>query len=208
MNGEGAGAGVEEDSWWPDGCEDDNEMDLDLQEDAEEFTSEKIEGAGRGEGGQHLEGEIQLISVQGSGLEDDGGEVKGGEVKGETAQSTRGRRSSTGTNETIWCPVMDCASGPVQKMGQHLVKVHKMDRATAAQTAKKKTRASPESVKLGLPNSKKRSSGIPLFSTPSTSNTAKPTSKTPASTSTLSSQATSFHSGGAFLEAPSQDPRR
>ena len=106
-----------------------------------------------------------------------------------------------GTNETIWCPVMDCASGPVQKMGQHLVKVHKMDRATAAQTAKKKTRASPESVKLGLPNPKKRSSGIPLFSTPSTSNTAKPTSKTLVSTSTPSSQAASFHSGGAFLEA-------
>ena len=35
----------------------------------------------------------------------------------------------------FWCPVKDCASGPVQKITQHLQKVHKMDPATAASVA-------------------------------------------------------------------------
>ena len=30
----------------------------------------------------------------------------------------------------FWCPVVDCASGPVEKVTQHLSKVHKMDAAT------------------------------------------------------------------------------
>ena len=38
----------------------------------------------------------------------------------------------------FWCPVMDCTSGPVQKVTQHLQKVHMMDAPTAAKVAKQK----------------------------------------------------------------------
>lgn len=38
----------------------------------------------------------------------------------------------------FWCPVKDCASGPVQKVTQHLHKVHGMDPVTASKVARKK----------------------------------------------------------------------
>ena len=99
---EGAGA-REEESWWADGWEDDNEMDRDLQGDGGEFSSEeKIEGGGRGEREQHVEGEIQLIDDGGQGVEGSGLEDDGGEVKGETSQSSRGPSADPpwGANET------------------------------------------------------------------------------------------------------------
>jgi hypothetical protein len=56
------------------------------------------------------------------------------EEKGSQGQSAGRREGGRGRSTTgfkrnyFWCPVVDCASGPVQKMGQHLLKVHKMDR--------------------------------------------------------------------------------
>ena len=60
----------------------------------------------------------------------------------------------------FWCPEQDCASGPIQKVTQHLQKVHKMDPATAARVARKKHRAPPDAVRLKMPNPKTRSSGL------------------------------------------------
>ena len=60
----------------------------------------------------------------------------------------------------FWCPEMDCTSGPVQKMTQHLQKVHKMGPATASQVAKRKRRAPVEAVRLKTPNPHTRSSGL------------------------------------------------
>ena len=57
----------------------------------------------------------------------------------------------------FWCPEQ---SGPVQKVTQHLQKVHKMDPATAARVASKKRQATPEAVRLKMPNPKTRSSGL------------------------------------------------
>ena len=60
----------------------------------------------------------------------------------------------------FWCPEMDCTSGPVQKMTQHLQKVHKMGPATASQVARRKRRAPVEAVRLKTPNPHTRSSGL------------------------------------------------
>ena len=65
-----------------------------------------------------------------------------------------------------WCPVMECSSGPVQKMAQHLQKVHKMTPTTAAQVSRRKRRAPVEAVRLRTPNPHTRSShlqDLPLF---------------------------------------------
>ena len=69
----------------------------------------------------------------------------------------------------FWCPIKDCASRPVKKIGQHLQKVHKLEEPQIGKLAKLKRRAPPESVKLKLPNPAKQSSGIKpiaLFLTP------------------------------------------
>ena len=55
---------------------------------------------------------------------------------------------------------MDCTSGPVQKMTQHLQKKHRMDAVTAAQHSKKKVRALLEAVSTKMPNPRTRSSGL------------------------------------------------
>ena len=150
-----------------------------------------------GDGGQVGEGDL---------VEDNGGEVESEEETKEESLEGGRRRSTTGYKRNYyWCPVVDCASGPVQKMGQHLVKVHKMDRATATRTAKKKKkRATPEAIKLKLPNPTRRSSGIKsisLFSTPApSSSTPKPTSKTSGTHSKTTSSLALAHSGGPFLE--------
>ena len=149
-----------------------------------------------GDGGQVGEGDL---------VEDNGGEVESEEETKEESLEGGRRRSTTGYKHNyFWCPVVDCASGPVQKMGQHLVKVHKMDRATATRTAKKKIRAPPEAIKLKLPNPARRSSGIKsisLFSTPApSSSTPKPTSKTSGTHSKTISSLALAHSGGPFLE--------
>ena len=60
----------------------------------------------------------------------------------------------------FWCPEVDCTSGPVQKMTQHLQKKHKMDPVTAAQVAKRKRRAHLEAIRLKMPNPRTRSSGM------------------------------------------------
>ena len=84
----------------------------------------------------------------------------------------------------FWCPEQDCASGPVQKVTQHLQKVHKMDPATAARVASKKRQATPEAVRLKMPNPKTRSSGlqhIALFAkkTPATPSPPVPRTSSP-----------------------------
>ena len=51
----------------------------------------------------------------------------------------------------FWCPEQDCASRPIQKVTQHLQKVHKMDLATAAMVARKKRRAPANTVRPKMP---------------------------------------------------------
>lgn len=58
----------------------------------------------------------------------------------------------------FWCPVVDCTSGPVQKVTQHLQKVHKMSASESARVSKQKRRAPVEAIKLGAPNPHTRSS--------------------------------------------------
>ena len=93
-----------------------------------------------------------------------------------TSKETQKRNSCIGLNRNFfWCPVKDCGSGTVQKMTQHLQKVHKMDKQTAAKEAR---RAPAEAVKLRLTNPSKRSSriqSIPLIRSPtSTSSSPNP----------------------------------
>ena len=52
----------------------------------------------------------------------------------EKPQGGKGKRS------WFWCPIKDCGR-PIQKVGQHLVKVHKLDSKTTALPLKKKVRA-------------------------------------------------------------------
>ena len=120
----------------------------------------------------------------GRGEEEGNREEEGSQGKSAGRREGGQRRSTMGYKRNyFWCPMVDCASGPVQKMGQHLVKVHKMDRATAALTARKKMRSPLEAVKLKLPNPSRRSSGmraLPLFFDSGSSTTNDPTtSKTP-----------------------------
>lgn len=121
----------------------------------------------------------------------------------------------------FWCPEVDCTSGPVQKMSQHLQKKHKMSSAMAAQISRKKRRAPDEAVKMKVPNPYTRSSGLQhlgLFvkKGSQSSNTTSPTTTTPApaptetpSTSTSNPPPThlftpnvtgNFHQGGQFLD--------
>ena len=115
----------------------------------------------------------------------------------------------------FWCPVVDCASGPVQKVTQHLSKVHKMDAATAAKVARKKRRAPLEAVRLKIPNPQTRSSGLQhlgLFAekspsatsagqSPPVKDTSTTTSPPPCTPSTSSAcYDGNFHQGGTFLD--------
>ena len=89
--------------------------------------------------------------------------MRAGESIGDQ-EDTKAKEDRSGSSRPkrnyFWCPVVDCASGPVQKVTQHLQKVHKMDAATATKVAKKKRRAPPEAVRLKLPNPKTHSSGL------------------------------------------------
>ena len=80
--------------------------------------------------------------MTGQGVPDETGEEDCGSVVDDDIQivvpSTRS--SSSHKRNYFWCPEVDCASGPVQKITQHLQKVHKMSPATAARIAKKKRR--------------------------------------------------------------------
>lgn len=109
--------------------------------------------------------------------------------------------SSSHKRNYFWCPEVDCASGPVQKITQHLQKVHKMSPATAARIAKKKRRAPAEAVRLKTPNPHTRSSGLqhlPLYM----SKVAKVSST---SITTGSSPATSTPAVGSTYPAASSD---
>ena len=140
-----------------------------------------------------------------------GGSKEKGSAPGPVRRRETGqRKTTTGFKRNyFWCPVKDCASGPVQKMAQHLVKVHKMDTPTSVKMAKRKVRAPSEAVSLHLPNPAKRSSGmralpLALAPQPSTSKCASPnttTSKTPSqSAPSKTSTLGAYHSGGAFQE--------
>ena len=128
----------------------------------------------------------------------------------------------------FWCPEIDCCSGPVQKMTQHLQKKHKMTPARASQVARRKRRAPDEAVHLKTPNPHTRSSGLqnlPLFvsnnckktkvspsaSSPSTITPSSPMDTPAASTSVSSDQSPptptvnlstlgKFHQGREFLD--------
>ena len=42
------------------------------------------------------------------------------------------------TGKRFWCPVKDCVSLPIQKVGQHLTKVHRLDQKAVTALLKKK----------------------------------------------------------------------
>ena len=126
-----------------------------------------VQGGGNGEGGgRHQREDGGGVSDQREDEGGDGGVAGGSKEKGSAPgpvrrRETGQRKTTTGLKRNyFWCPVKDCASGPVQKMAQHLVKVHKMDTPTSVKMAKRKVRAPSEAVSLRLPNSAKRSSGI------------------------------------------------
>ena len=115
--------------------------------------------------------------------------MRGHKGKGRAAALTPAKRNH------FWCPVVDCASGPIQKLGQHLSKVHKLDAQAVAKLLKKKTRAHPEAIKLKLPNPNKRRSGIqffPLFVAKNTTTTETPIPKP----KDAKASSGGFHSGG------------
>ena len=165
-----------------------------------------VQGGGNGEGGgRHQREDGGGVSDQREDEGGDGGVAGGSKEKGSAPgpvrRETGQRKTTTGFKRNyFWCPVKDCASGPVQKMAQHLVKVHKMDTPTSVKMAKRKVRAPSEVL---LPNPAKRSSGmralpLALAPQPSTSKCASktPSQSAPSKTSTLGT----YHSGGAFLE--------
>ena len=150
------------------------------------------------------------------------GEARSLEIEdgaGVAATPTEGkgiRRKKTGHKRNyFWCPVQDCASGPVQKITQHLQKVHGMDAATSSNVVRKKRRAPDDAVRMRIPNPKTRSSGlrhIGLFSNP-----PAPTDPGPSTSAAARAAATAtpapelpaaqgmssigdFHSGGVFLD--------
>ena len=118
-------------------------------------------------------------------------------------------------HNSFWCPVADCASGPVQKITQHLMKVHKMDHSRASKISAKKVRAPLEAMCLRLPNPATRSSQLlplPLAvaSTTAPSATSSSLSRTAHLPSQSASASTSHHAttpphtvhtGGQFLNA-------
>lgn len=139
--------------------------------------------------------------------------------------STPSSSSSSHKRNYFWCPEVDCASGPVQKITQHLQKVHKMSPATAARIAKKKRRAPAEAVRLKTPNPHTRSSGLqhlPLYMSKvakvSTTTGSSPATSTPAVCSTdpaassdepptplhIDISSGKLHEGGQFLDGVRQ----
>ena len=52
----------------------------------------------------------------------------------------------------MWCPVRDCQSGPVQKITQHLKKVHKVAGVEMKRLEKEKRYAPLEAVKYQILN--------------------------------------------------------
>ena len=122
----------------------------------------------------------------------------------------------------FWCPEVDCTSGPVQKMTQHLQKKHKMPTALASQVAKKKRRAPAEAIQMKVPNPHTRSSGLqhlgffvkksPQSSTTTPSTTTPPgpaptdsrgtssRSNPPPTRPSTPSMSGNFHQGGPFLD--------
>jgi hypothetical protein len=77
------------------------------------------------EGYKEEEGSV----AAGRGEEEEEEEEEGSQGQSAGRREGGRGRSTTGFKRNyFWCPVVDCASGPVQKMGQHLLKVHKMDR--------------------------------------------------------------------------------
>lgn len=151
-------------------------------------------------------------------------ESSGGETglkRGTDGQSAMGndggscsQKKSKFKRNFFWCPVTDCASGPVQKVTQHLQKVHKMDPATASNVARKKRRAPAEAIRLKIPNPKTRSSGLqhlglfakntdsPGISSPGlfTSSTPKQPPPVPPNTPITLGLGGQFHTGGSFLD--------
>ena len=165
------------------------------------------QGGGNGEGGdRHQREDGGGVSDQREDEGGDGGVAGGSKEKGSAPgpvrrRETGQRKTTTGFKRNyFWCPVRDCASGPVQKMAHT---------PTSVKMAKRKVRAHSEAVSLRLPNPAKRSSGmralpLALAPQPSTSKCASPnttTSKTPSqSAPSKTSTLGAYHSGGAFLE--------
>ena len=60
------------------------------------------------------------------------------------------KKGTLTSRNNFWCPIQDCGSGSVQKIEQHLDKVHKLDKGVVCPYAKEKAC----SVSLMLPSSK------------------------------------------------------
>ena len=129
--------------------------------------------AGKGDSGGS---EVKMV-------EESSGGSPGMKETAERAEETREVGKTSVKRNYFWCPELDCASGPVQKITQHLQKVHKMDSATAAKVAKRKRRAPLEAVRLKTPNPHTRSSGLQhlgLFTKKTTSTTTVTAGQSPA----------------------------
>ena len=94
----------------------------------------------------------------------------------------------------VWCPVKGCQSGPVQKITQHLRKVHQVSAQEMKRLTKNKRYAPPEAVKFRIPNPHTQESAVrplPLVQKMGT----------PAATRQMTKSGRApCHRGGEFLE--------
>ena len=116
------------------------------------------------------------------GKDDEVMEVVGGNGKGKKAK-----------RRYIWCPMRGCPSGPVQKITQHLRKVHKVSSpGEIKRLTKHKRYAPPEAIKFRIPNPHTQGSAVRPLPVIQKSRPAFP--------KTSKGGHTGCHRGGEFLE--------
>ena len=156
-------------------------------------------------GEEWMSGRKRAMALVGESGKEDEAVRSSGESEDEAVKGL-GEKKQKQKRNYFWCPVPDCMSGPVQKMGQHLAKVHKMAPSEASKVMKKKRRATLDAIKMKLPNPYSRSSGqrdIRLFTKGSTVATPPPCepSTSWAQPGRLATPSlTKFHVGGPFLD--------
>ena len=94
----------------------------------------------------------------------------------------------------MWCPIRDCQSGPVQKITQHLKKVHKVAGVEMKRLEKEKRFAPLEAVKYQTLNPHTQMSAVrplPLI---------QERQSTPAASKTKRKESIQCHRGGEIFE--------
>ena len=133
----------------------------DCREEGQGIGESSSAGQGIRETGKSADG---CEDMRTEGVTDEIGEGSGSfaehEDDGDVQILERAAARPTYKRSYFWCPEVDCTSGPVQKMTQHLQKKHKMTPALASQRAMRKRRAPLEAVRLKMPNPHTRSSSI------------------------------------------------